>query len=191
LKDFDDFIVPALRNKPNTFGDTFCLSYLNQMPLTVIRLISGDGNISDILCQTDLGADGSAFFEKHMNKINHSQGGTVPIVSSTGEASHVEIYGFSLAIEVLCPRSGDKYSCIVPINKGPFVTLRQDKDARINNGGMRWIFGNLGRNILVQNNIGLIFNENLFLTRELSDAERKTCREGPYPSLTGISLRPE
>lgn len=84
-----------------------------------------------------------------------------------------------MAIELSCPKTGDKYSYTIPIlADGPSVTLRKDKNAsKTKTKKLRWIFGNLGRDIFLQNEIGSnlrYHNGPLILERELKDAEHIT-----------------
>lgn len=190
ILDFDDDIVPLTRGKPNIFGDTFCYFADDQMPLTVIKLMSKDGNTSDVLCLIDSGANGSSFFEKHIRNIQHNIGKPVDINHGIGTTSYNKIFNFGITIQLLCPKTGIRYNYAIPIPvKGPSVTLRQDSMAVETKHGMRWIFGTLGRDIRNQNNISFYHDRAVvILGRELSQAELdKLDHNEQHPFLIGTN----
>lgn len=188
--DFDEFL--SIYSNSPSFGETFYYLRRNKMPITIIKLISKDGKTADVLCQIDPGAEGSFFFEKHMKSIQYTAGGKAGVISTSGNASRTLIFDFSIAIELLCSNSQDRYNYTIPVTSKSLVTIRNDEDASTS-GGVRFIFGNLGRDILFHDNTNIMMRNSegkLTLERELSAAERATLNSGSYPSLTGIGLKP-
>jgi len=151
--DFDEFL--SLYSNSPSFGETFYYLSRNKMPITIIKLISYDGRTENVLCQIDPGAEGSFFFEKHMENIQYTAGGEAGIISTTGSASRTLIFDFSVAIELVCPNSQDRYSYIIPVTSESRVTIRNDEDA-FTDEHIRFIFGNLGRDIIFHDNINLM-----------------------------------
>lgn len=156
MLNFDDTLL-YFKIKNLIIENTFCFEPKTQMPLTIVELISIDRKISNLVpCQIDLGAESSFLYEKHLKNINYIESEPIRIGSSTGENEYLKINNFFLTFHLI---NGKKIETPITKYSKPIITLRKDESASItvdkndSKNNMRWIYGNLGRDILIHNKI--------------------------------------
>lgn len=159
------------RDNPK-FGDVFFCPNTGKMPLTMVKVSDSVGEV-DVLCLLDSGAESSSFYQKHLEKINFKNTGKKSeIIGSTGSKLRSTICGFDITLNLFCPKTKVYYNYIVPVQSENDcqATLRNDQDAFVLKSGVRYIFGVLGRDILVKHDIDLIARfskDTLSLEREM------------------------